>query len=145
MLLRSANVNISASWPFLHDKTANKPTESNIISYKPMQEENSMGEPSDRSVQHKIPSSDNVKSSKSPKRKAELGIAVDTMLIKTLQDLGAENEKPSERSVPVDESADSLFGRSFITIIGNLTAKKNRYAKMKIQQLLYEIEFDDSL
>ena len=145
MLLRSANVNISASWPFLHDKTANKPTESNIISYKPMQEENSMGEPSDRSVQHKIPSSDNVKSSKSPKRKAELGIAVDTMLIKTLQDLGAENKKPSERSVPVDESADSLFGRSLITIIGNLTAKKNRYAKMKIQQLLYEIEFDDSL
>ena len=56
------------------------------------------------------------------------------MLIKTLQGRQPDNEKPTVESTPVqkeEESVDSLFCRSLIPILGNLTTQKNRYAKSK--------------
>ena len=107
-----------------------------------------MGELSQGSAKRKLSLPENAKSFKSPKTKAELGLEVDKMLIKTLQGLGKDNGQSTEESVSVheqEESADSLFCRSLILILESLSAKKNRYAKIKIQELLYEIEFDDSV
>ena len=112
------------------------------------QEGITMGEFSKGGAKRKLPLPESSKNFKSPKTKAELGLEVDTLLMKTLQEFGTEKEQSTEESVPVqkqDESADSLFCRSLIPILENLNAKKNRYARMKIQELLYEIEFDDSV
>ena len=78
---------------------------------------------------------------KSLKAKADLGLAVDTMLIKTLQGLGPDNEQPTVASALVqkkEESADSLF-RSLIPILGNLSDRKSRYSKIKIQELFMKL------
>ena len=133
---------------FLYEKTANKSTDRNIPINKISQEGECMGELPQGSAKRKLPSPETTKSLKSPKVKADLGLAVDTMLIKTLQGLGPYNEKPTVASTPSqkeEENADSLFCRSLIPILGNLSGRKNRYAQIKIQELLYEIEFDDSV
>ena len=133
---------------FLYDKTANKSTDSNIPINKISQDGECVGELPQGSAKRKLPSPETTKSLKSPKAKADLGLAVDTMLIKTLQALGPDNEKQTVASAPSqkeEENADSLFCRSLIPILGNLSGRKNRYAKIKIQELLYEIEFDDSV
>ena len=38
---------------------------------------------------------------------------------------------------------DSLFCKSLIPILSSLSAKRNRQAKVKIQQILYELEFGE--
>ena len=65
------------------------------------------------------------------------------MLIKTL---GAMEEKENVADSAVDEQkdADNLFCNCLVPIFRGLTPKKNRYAKMKIQQFLYEIEYEES-
>ena len=112
------------------------------------QEGIAMGKLSQGSAKWRLPLPESAKSFTSPKTKAELGLEVDKMLIKSLQCLGTDNELSTEESVSVqeqEESADSLFCHSLIPILESLSAKKNRYAKIKIQELLYEIEFDDSM
>ena len=70
---------------FLYDKTANKSTDSNIPINKISQDGECMGELPQESAKRKLPSPETKKRLKSPKTKADLGLAVDTMLIKTLQ------------------------------------------------------------
>ena len=125
-----------------------QPTNSNIPINKISQDGECMGELPQGSAKWNVPSPETTKRLQSPKAKADLGLAVDTMLIKTLQDLGQDNEKPTVASAPSqkeEENADSLFCRSLIPILGNLSGRKNRSAKLKSQELLYEIEFDDSV
>ena len=54
------------------------------------------------------------------------------------------NEKEGNRAEKeVLEDADTLFCKSLISTLQNLPPRKNRQAKIKLQQVLYEIEFDD--
>ena len=80
------------------------------------------------------------KAVKSGKGKTDLSLAVDTMLIKTLQNMensGRSGDKKEETD------GDSLFCQSLVPILQGLSPQKNRYAKMQIQKLLYDIEFDE--
>lgn len=43
-----------------------------------------------------------------------------------------------------DECEDTLFCRSLVPTLRKLSAKKNKIAKIKISQLLFELEFDES-
>ena len=54
-----------------------------------------------------------------------------------------EKEKASDGAVDEQKDSDYMFGNSLVAILRGLTPK-NRYAKMKVQQLLYEVEYDES-
>lgn len=82
------------------------------------------------------------KAVKSGKGKSDISLAVDTMLIKTLQNM-ENNEGSVDKKEETD--GDSLFSQSLVPILRGLPPKKNRYAKMKIQKLLYDIEFDEEM
>ena len=42
-----------------------------------------------------------------------------------------------------DECEDTLYTRSLIPILKGMPLKKKRLAKIKISQLLYDMEFED--
>lgn len=77
--------------------------------------------------------------SQSKKSRAELAHAVDSMLVKTLQDM-QKNENNSD-SLKSEDDEDSLYCRSLIPIFQQLPLQKKRLAKMKVNELLYKIEF----
>ena len=81
--------------------------------------------------------------SKQLKVRSDLSTSVDKMLIKTLGAM-EEKEKASDSAVDEQKDSDYLFCNSLVPILRGLTPKKNRYAKMKIQQLLYEVEYEES-
>ena len=74
--------------------------------------------------------------SKQSKGSSDLSTSVDKMLIKTLGAM-EEKEKVADSAVHEQKDSDYLFCNSLVPIIRVLPPKKNRYAKMKIQQLLY--------
>ena len=138
---------------FLCDKTANKPTESNVIITSVPDERvdvqsSSSKHPQEitqaevkRNLQEVVDNRPiNIKSKKSAKERAQLGYAVDTMLAKTLMDM----ERPNIPAVSEPTDADTLFCKSLIPTLKELPAKKNRQAKLKIQQVLYDLEFEES-
>jgi hypothetical protein len=67
-----------------------------------------------------------------------MAYAVDTLLVKTLQDIQASTSKSS--TVGDD---DILFCKSLVPVLKEMSARQNRLAKIKINQLLFEIEFND--
>lgn len=130
---------------FMYDKTANKPTESNITittstssSLGPTEDQTTEPAP----VTKRKSDEAQIKSLKYPKGGPALSMEVDNMLIKTLESM--EKEKPSENVDNQNQDPDSLFCRSLIPILQGLPPQKNRLAKLRMQQLLYEIEFDES-
>ncbi|XP_028418419.1 uncharacterized protein LOC114543770 [Dendronephthya gigantea] len=64
---------------------------------------------------------------------------VELMLLKQLTDSDAMYKKMTEE----DDDEDSLYCRSLVPIMKGLPDKKRRLAKIKISQLLFEVEFDD--
>ena len=85
------------------------------------------------------------KSTKTTKRGTELSFAVDTMLVKTLSDMQkSSNDCKYTKELTEEDDTDTLFCKSLIPILRQLPAKKNRLERMKIQQTLYNLEFDES-
>jgi hypothetical protein len=139
---------------FLCDKTANKPTQSNVNIITVPDERVDVQSSTSKHTQEIITqvgtkincqevvdnSPINMKSRKSAKERAEIGFVVDTMLVKTLKDM----EKPNIPAVSETTDADTLFCKSLIPTLKGLPAKKNRQAKLKIQQVLYDLEFGES-
>ena len=139
---------------FLCDKTANKPTQSNVkiitvpdgrvdtqLPSSKHQQETVTQDGTKRNFEEVVDNSPiNMKSRKSAKQRAKIGYAVDAMLVKTLKDM----EKPSIPAVSETIDADTLFCKSLIPNLKELPAKKNRQAKLKIQQVLYDLEFEES-
>ena len=82
-----------------------------------------------------------VKPIKSAKGKSDISLAmVDSMLVKALGDL----DKKEKNSVDPEEiDGDVSFCQSLVPILKSLTQRKNRQAKLKIQQVLYDLEFED--
>ena len=140
---------------FLFDKTANHPTESNInipvnaalnadspLQDVPLVNMNEAGESVKRSVPSRTEfTPPSAKIMKTAKRKADLTIAADAMLIQTLQNL---EKGTNERKEAEETDGDICFCKSLVPILKGFSPKKNRYDKMKIQQLLFDIEFDES-
>lgn len=138
---------------FLTDKTANRPTETNINTSKDIiGEQDSCTQSScgiagaeevitgtKRKTQETVGKSPN-KYTKSSKARADMDYALDTMIVKTLHDM----EKPNLENESTNVDGDSLFCKSLIPILKSLSPKKNRQAKCRIQQMLYELEFDET-
>ena len=126
---------------FLYNTTVNKPTESNITAtaVATSYEENEVP----RSKRMLQDANDEYLPSKQLKVRSDLSTSVDKMLIKTLGAM-EEKEKASDSAVDEQKDSDYLFCNSLVPILRGLTPKRNRYAKMKIQQLLYEVEYEES-
>lgn len=136
---------------FLRDKTSNKPTESNVtIPYLESLDTSNVPSPSScesdaplsaekSTSKRKLLSTEFPNSGNCAKSRAVFAHTVDSMLVKTLQDMNkGENSPP----VQLGEDEDSLYCRSLIPVFRELPLKKKRLAKLKIDELLYNIEFD---
>ena len=77
--------------------------------------------------------------SQTKKSRAELAHVVDSMLVKTLQDM--QNNECKSDGLNTEDDKDSFYCRSLIPIFRELPLKKKRLAKMKVNELLYNIEF----
>ncbi|XP_028396781.1 uncharacterized protein LOC114532138 [Dendronephthya gigantea] len=150
---------------FLHGKVCNKPTESNLTPVIDVEDSslavnNSSAltsfvtqsvlcpETSTPTSSKSIPASAPGKSkaeteiiantpAKRSKSRAEMAFAVDTMLVKTLKDM--------QEPTVTDQDEDLLFCKSLVPILKKMPARQNRLAKIKINQLLFDIEFNDEL
>ncbi len=67
---------------------------------------------------------------------------VDMKLMETLSNMEKEEKKGEEDALNENNDPDFLFCKSLVPILQGLPPKKNRYAKIKMQELLYQIEFD---
>ena len=153
---------------FLHSKVSNKPTESNLTPLIEVEDASSVLEnPAASTVTQSVPSSTILtmtsalrkgisssapgkKSSESEripytpakrsKSRADMAYTVDTLLVKTLQDM----QEPSSKSTTAgDDDEDMLFCKSLVPQLKKLPARQNRLAKIKINQLLFDMEFND--
>ena len=75
------------------------------------------------------------------KKKEVIGSQMDFMLIKTLQDFN--DPKSTQETKQCEETEDSLFLKSLIPTLSKLAPKNNKMAKMKIQELLFDLEFGE--
>lgn len=130
---------------FLHEKTANQPTESNIS--HPAQQV-TMPTPADTcEPANQIPCNG------ATKRKASESLcppssrhksrqdAIDMAILKQLE----TTDNTLNKSLGKQETDDEVshYCKSLIPIIGGLEVKKKRLAMIKISQLLFDIEFEE--
>jgi len=66
---------------------------------------------------------------------------IDSLLVKTLARYDEVERKENESN---EENSDWLFLRSLVPILQKLPPKKNRLARMDIQKILMNYEFDDT-
>lgn len=78
------------------------------------------------------------------KKANDLQLGIDALLVKALsKDLdNSSSEQAPKQSLRENDGPDVLFCLSLVDTLKKLDARKNAMAKMKIQQLLFEIEFD---
>lgn len=140
---------------FLHEKTANKPTDSNItVDITPMSVESA-------EIDKWGPSNSDTSASKTSKRKAsdELLIppvssrhaskitrqdAIDMAILNQLEKTDRKIDEATSNENRLDYSDEvSLYCQSLIPIIRGLPPKKKRKAMIQISQQLFEIEFNE--
>ena len=63
------------------------------------------------------------------------------MILKQLSDIDVMYKKITDE----DDDEDLLYCRSLVPILKGMPNKKKRLAKIKVSQLLFDIEFHDSL
>lgn len=77
------------------------------------------------------------------KKANEIQLEIDALLVKTLsKDLDNSSSEQAPKQRLRDNEPDVLFCLSLVDTLKKLDARKNAMAKMKIQQLLFEMEFD---
>ena len=145
---------------FLHDKTRNRPSESNMsITLNDMVPVNETAPTQLRDeilTQSLTPvaspatplstsfSSTNfdVPSTKNPREKRKRSDDTARQRSKILEQIGSiETELKRNQE---DDREDSLYCRSLIPTLQKLPPRKNKLAKIKISQLLFEMEFDET-
>ena len=130
---------------FMKDTVANRATESNISERLPSPStiasssaslQSTQAQASDDTVQKRknIDTRDTRKSKKINDRKE----SIDYLLIEALNK--TKDEVPAEEK---EDDKDLLFVKSIVPILKILPPKKNRLAKIEIQQLLLRYEFDE--
>lgn len=126
---------------FIRDTVANRPTISNINIEEAMSSNSSLETTPSESPSCSSPvSAVNTPESDligSRKRKCarETISKCDALLIEALKNDGGQKEKVFD--------ADVSFAESIIPLLKKLPEKKNRQAKIEIQQILMKYEFDD--
>ena len=55
----------------------------------------------------------------------------------------SDNDNDIKKLLTKSESEDSLYCRSLVPMLEMLPLKKKRLAKIRISQLLYELQFDE--
>ena len=133
---------------FLHEKSANKPTESNL---SPMEAgfvvqadepQFSMPSPSGSvasSCSATATSSKKIKRKITPHTKKTRTDLSESDLSKSLVDC----DELLKKSISEDEDEDSLYSRSLIPIMRELPKKQKRLAKIKISQLLFDFQYSE--
>ena len=134
---------------FLHEKSANKPTESNL---SPMEAgfvvqadepQFSMPSPSGSvasSCSATATSSKRIKRKITPHTKKTRTDLSESDLSKSLVDC----DELLKKSISEDEDEDSLYNRSLIPIMTELPKKQKRLAKIKISQLLFDFQYSEN-
>ena len=121
---------------FLHDRTANLPTESNVQLDSQIDVINAA--PKDVCTDfNKTP----LQQKQSIKRKINESARVNQA--QTEAALISQLKKVDDALQEQDYCEDSLYCKSLIPIMRQLPLKKKRLAKIKISQMLYDIEFND--
>ena len=125
---------------FLHESLSNKVPDSNI-DLDPKSSEINVNEHSNDAIQ---PYFKPISSKEKPKKEES---NLDRMLINSLKDVSAVCDKVAvpSKSNNIDEldDPDTLFCKSLVSTLKSLPPRKNKQAKIKIQQLLFELEFDE--
>ena len=123
---------------FLHEKTGNKPTQSNVNYNLESPEISNLGSPpSISSFRYETKS---VKEPcTTPARKKSKIDTPEADLRKSL----VETDLMIKKSMEQAEDEDSLYCRSLIPILKELPTKKKRLAKIKISQLLFDLQYDE--
>ena len=106
---------------FLHEKSANKPTESNLS--------DSLGNSFFVEVTKQTPK---------PVRKRQRETQ-ETALTQSLEDC----DKLLKTAMVEENDEDSLYCRSLIPIMRELPKRQKRLAKIKISQLLFDLQYED--
>ena len=146
---------------FLHSKVSNKPTESNLTAVTEVEDTPSVQDNPSSTVTQSVsitttstttsagsaPGKKSAESelipclpAKRSKSRAEMAYAVDALLVKTLQDM---QEPPSKSTTGEDNGEDMLFCKSLVPQLKKMPARQNRLAKIKINKLLFDMEFND--
>ena len=119
---------------FLHEKSWNRRSESNLqlqstfISPPPSKFK--------KTKENKINTMSQVSGLSCKKRKVD---ETEVYLMKQLSDTDNDIKKLQTKS----ESEDSLYCGSLVPMLEMLPLKKKRLAKIRISQLLYELQFDE--
>ena len=123
---------------FLHEKTGNQPTQSNVNYNLESPEISNLGSPpSISSFRYETKS---VKEPcTTPARKKSKIDTPEADLRKSL----IETDLMIKKSMEQAEDEDSLYCRSLIPILKELPTKKKRLAKIKISQLLFDLQYDE--
>ena len=131
---------------FLHEKSANKPTESNLslieagIVVPADEPQFSMPSPSGSVASSCSATTSSLKKRKStPQAKKARGDMSEADLNKSLVDC----DELLKKSMSEDVDEDSLYCRSLIPIMRELPKRKKRLAKIKISQLLFDLEYSE--
>ena len=127
---------------FLSDSLANKPSESNITSLDMSFDKNTCVE--EESEIAETPEAFQSSASKRTAKKKEEAqpSLLDAAILQTLNTVNQRN-KDKDTKKDEEKDADTLFCLSLVNTLKSLSAKKNALAKLKIQEVLFTIQFDD--
>eukprot|EP00112_Aurelia_sp_Birch-Aquarium-sp1_P001807 Seg1197.1 transcript_id=Seg1197.1/GoldUCD/mRNA.D3Y31 product="hypothetical protein" protein_id=Seg1197.1/GoldUCD/D3Y31 len=126
---------------FLHEKSANKPTQSNLSTTdagfvlpagEPFSSQSSVPSPRCNSTAGK-------RKIKTESKRAKCVDLTESDLNQSLIDC----DNMIKKSLADDDNEDSLYCRSLIPILKDLPKKKKRLAKIKISQLLFDLEYSE--
>ena len=122
---------------FLHDKSANKPTVSNLGICT--NEINFDRESSSTSLKRKT-LEDDAKVNAKNRRSSQNDL--DTAILKQIQANSELINKSCQSEVVQDDDA-ALYCKSIVPILRSLPVRKRRLATLKISKILFDLEFED--
>ena len=122
---------------FLHDKTANKPTESNLCLPNDTPH---VSEKQNYATTITEMSGENRPGKRKNRNLETTQKVADAELLHQLKKVDAQIEEGQRES---EDCEDALYCKSLVPIMKALPLKKKRLAKIKISQLLFDLEFNE--
>ena len=125
----------------MHKRTANKPTESNIIQEVVIPETPQLLDVSNGSTGKRKAADMRIPPAKSRNGLKSRQEGYDKAILKELE---STNDARKSMTTPAtdDDNEVKLYCKSVVPIISSFPLKKKRLAMIKVSQLLFDIEFD---